>query len=282
MSDTNDETNQATPNEPVEQPAESKDLSLAEELAQANDKSSDEEKPEAPVEEGAKPEEAEQPKEPEVEPPKEEEPKENEEPVETEAERKQRFYEMRQQQKQVKQQVEQSISQQYQPQQVDELTQHFIDQGYGQFEAEMLARDERRNQEAEINKATTQVAQLNMRFGTEAVQVMHDFPIFDPKSPEYDKEYAARASKLFESHAGVQKDPQTGMIVAASTTPYNFYKELAEMRGSAQSKAQVVAQKAAEQQMASAAPPSSSVPQTSKSEEDSQAERLAAAFAKTA
>jgi hypothetical protein len=281
MSD-QDENNQVTPAEPVAPAEEGKELSLAEELAQANDKTPDEE-PEASVEEGARPEE-EQPKEPEAEAPKEpEEPTEPEEPVETEAERKQRFYEMRQQQKrEQKELVEKSINQAYQPQPADELTKQFMEQGYSQFEAEMKADNERRNQAEQIREARSQITELNSRMNVESVQVMHDYPVFDPTSPDYDKDFADKASAMYARAAGVQTDPKTGLVVSANLTPYNFYKELEEVRGSGLTKAQVQGQRAAEQQMASVAPPTSSVPQIEKTSEDAQAERLRAAFDKTA
>lgn len=266
-------TNEVTP----EAPAQVKELSFAEELAAANDKTSDDE-PETPVEEVAKPVEPQEEAKPTV--PEAEKPEDlvDEQPVETEAERKQRFYEMRKAGKEERQELERSISQQYQPQPADELTRQFTEQGYTEFEAEMLARDEVRNQRDQINSERTQVAELNMQINTEAVQVMHDYPVFDPKSSDYDKDFAKRASDMYNRAAGVKVDPRTGAVISTNLTPYNFYKELAEMRGSGVSQAQVSAQRAAEQQMASVAPPSSTAPVITASKEDAEASRMSAAY----
>lgn len=217
----------------------------------------------------------EQPKPEDVEKPSDEE--QPEEPQETEAERNRRFYEMRQQ---AKREAERAITQTYQPQAKDELVQRFKDEGYDDFQASLLADNERRNQETQINAAKTEVAELNMQIESESLQVMHDYPIFDPKSPEYDKDFADKASALYHRAAGLQVDKQTGLIVNATETPYKFYKDLADMRSSGLSKAQMAAQRAAEQQMAAAAPPSSTVVQRDMSPEDKQAADLAAAFDK--
>jgi hypothetical protein len=199
--------------------------------------------PETPVEEGDAPEAPAEPEEQKPEIPEET-------PLETEAERAKRFYELRQEQKQHRRAVEQAVSQNYQPQPVEQLVQHFLDQGYTQFEAEMKADSEVRNQREQLQETRTQVAELNMRINTEAVQVMHDFPVFDPTSPEYDKDFANKASAMYERAAGVMKDPKTGVIVATNLTPYEFYKNLADLRASGQTQAQLKAQKAAEAQMA--------------------------------
>jgi hypothetical protein len=263
--------------------ADKPELSLADELAQANDKTSDDEtKPENNEAEEAKPDE------PVSDQKAEEQPAEAEAEKETddEKERKRHNYEMAQRRIQEresqKRQVEQTIDQAYQPQPVDQLTQYFMDQGADQFQAEMLARDEVRNQRDQINTVRTQVAELNMQIETEAVQVMHDFPVFDPNSSEYDPDFANKASAMYQKAAGVQVDPRTGVVISTNQTPYTFYKELAEMRQHGMSKAQIAAQKAAEQQMASVAPPTSSAPVVNKSKDDEEADRVRAAFDKTA
>jgi hypothetical protein len=226
--------------------------------------------------EGEQPKPAEEPKEGlEVETstkPKTEEPPEGEKPndepqkspEELEAERKERnrqFYEQRQAERQQKQrQIERTVDSQYQPQTMAELTNKFMEQGYDEFQAQMLARDERREQQAQINEARTQIAELNMQIETEAVQVMHDFPVFDPTRKEYDKDFAEKASQLYVRAASPVTDPKTGLVIQANMTPYQFYQHLAEMRGSGVSQAQVKAQTAVQQQMAAVTPQSSVAP----------------------
>src|ERR1044072_394318 len=278
MSD--EDTTQPISTEPVatpEQPEVKQDLSLAEELAQANDKTTDDD--------------AEQPQEPEVP----ETPEQPEEPAKPEAkeepeadedlERRRRNYEQMQQRLQEKQrkEAEQQFNRAYQPQPVDELTKKYIDEGYDEFQAKMLANEERRDQQAQINQARTEVAELNMQIETESVQIMHEFPIFDPNSEEYKQDkgqFAKKAAELYHRAAGVQTDKKTGLVISAAVIPYDFYKDLAELRNAGLSQAQIKAQKAAEAQLAAAAPPMSSTARVNKSDEDAQADRLRAAFAK--
>lgn len=237
-----------------------------------------EEASEAPVEEGEA--EAEEPKEElaQEEAPQEPE-QEPEQPQETEAERAQRFYELRQQQKQVTQkEISNKINQEYKPQPVDQLTQQFLDQGYDEFQATMLARDEVRNQREALNEQRAQIAELNAQIEVEAIQVMHEFPIFDPNSKEYDADFATKAGQLYERAANVQVDPRTGAVTQTSITPYTFYKSLADLRTASTATAQAKAQKAVQAQMAAVEPPTSSKPVTKSSDEDRQATGLERAF----
>lgn len=185
---------------------------------------------------------------------------ESETPQETEAERSQRFYEMRQEQKRSREQVEKAVNQNYQPQPVDQLTQHFVDQGYDEFQANMLAREEVRSQRESIAEARAEVAELNSKLVSESVQVMHDFPVFDPKSSEYDEGFAKLASDMYMRAANPVTDPKTGAIVQTNLMPHDFYKELHTMRTMSASKAEAKAKKAVSQQIASVSPQSSSAP----------------------
>lgn len=241
------------------------------------------EEPEAPeTPEGDTPPEGEKPEgEDTPDAPAAEEKKPEDTPDEEAArkERNRQFYEARQQERQTQQrQIEHKINEAYQPQTVDELTQSYIDQGYDEFQASMLARDERREQQSQINEGRAQVAELNMQIETEAVQVMHEYPVFDPKSEKYDKAFADKASELYNKAANVVTDPKTGFVVKTNLTPYEFYKELAEMRGSGVSQAQVAAQAAAQAQMAAVAPTTSTVPVVHENTEDKQAAALEAAL----
>lgn len=236
----------------------------------------------------AKPGEAKEPENPEAptadEEPNEGEPKADvpkEEPANDEdAKQRRHNYQMAQQriEQRDKRLIEQKIDQNYQPQPVDQLTQHFIDQGYDEFQANLLARDEARSQREQINEARAQVTELNMRLETEAVQVMHDFPIFDPNSPQYDADFAKRASDMYLRASGAVIDETSGLVVQTNITPYEFYKDIIDMRNDGMTQAQIRAQKAAEQQMASVAPPSSSAPVVHQSKEDKEAADLEAAL----
>lgn len=266
---------QSTPDTPVVE--EQQEKSFEEELNEARkddkpEEAEEEQKPESEEKPGLEEstEEAEKPKENEETKPDEDEEKPDKSKLSNAEAAAERVRE-REANKRV---IEQSIDRAYQPQLVDELTNAFIEQGYTQFEAEMLARDERRNQQSQIQEARTQIAELNMQVETEAIQVMHEFPVFDPNSDSYDKDFAGRASALYERAADVQYDPKTNVIVSSKITPYQFYKELAEMRDSGVSQASIKAQKAAEQQLAAVAPQSSAAPMVNESAEQKQASGL--------
>lgn len=271
--------NQVIPEAPeqIAAPAveETKELSLTEELAAAR-----KEEPENQVEE-VTPEEA--PKvevEPEAETPIEK--PEEQKPEDAETERKRHNYEMAQKRIQEretqKRQVEQTLDQHYKPQAMDELTQKYLDQGYDEFQAQLLARDERRDQQAQLNEDRATVAELNAQRDSEAYLVMQDFPVFNPNSPDYDKGFADKAYQLYALAADEVTDPKSGLVVSSRVMPYNFYKELADMRGSGISQAQIKAQKAAEAQMASVQAPPSNAPPIQQSAEDKQASSLEAAL----
>lgn len=195
--------------------------------------------------------------------------------VETEAERNRRFYEQRQT---AKRQAEQAIDQTYQPQKEDELTRDFLDQGYDEFQAKMLAREEIRSQKEQISEARAEIAELNMQLNTESLQVLHDFPEFDDKSDKYDAEFTQKATELYRQAAQPVMDPRTGLIVKTNLTPYAFYKELHDMRERSTTTVQMKAQRAAEAQMAAVAPPASNPPIKTIAPEDKQASDLEAAL----
>lgn len=204
----------------------------------------------------------------------------NDQPEETEAERNQRFYELRQAQKAVKErEVGQQIDQHYQPQSADDLKQRYLDQGLDEFQAEVLARSDASEQRARMAEAREQVVTLNANLNQEAIQVIHDFPVFDPDSPEYDQAFAEKAASLYKAAAAQTVDDKSGVVVSTNIMPYQFYKDLADLRTAGLSQAQIKAQRAAEQQMAAVTPPSSTAPVAPPvSEEDKRAQALENAF----
>ncbi len=189
--------------------------------------------------------------------------------------------------------VEATVNATYQPQTVDELKQKYIDEGHDEFQATMLAREEVRDQEADISKARAERAELNANLAVEATEVLNTFGWLNPKdAANYDKDSSDAAVDLYdqlcltrdENTAQTGDDgkpiPGTGQIIGATMTPKAFYGLLDKIRSSGSETARVAAQKAAEEQLAAVAPPSSNNKQVDKSfdqlSNDEKRERLRA------
>lgn len=186
-------------------------------------------------------------------------------------ERKEYFQSLQQNQKR---QVEQAINEVYQPQPVDQLKDEFLNEGYSEYEATMLARDTVREQATQIAEARAEIAEVNMAIQTDAIDVMSTFDWADPSKPTFDKETASAAGQLYEQ-LGVTKDPRTGQIIEAKIPLKQFYNAINTIRNSGSTQAQIKAQKAAEAQMAAAAPPTSTAPPAANaSADDKQASSL--------
>lgn len=171
--------------------------------------------------------------------------------------REQRAEYFKQQQAQNRKQIETAVDAAYQPQPVDELTEYYREQGYSDGEAAMLARDDVKEQRAQIAEAKAQISELNMTLATEAMEVVNTTPWLDSTNKAtYDEPSANAVSQLYEMLA-VEKDGNTGQIVNAKMTPKQFYSLMDQVRQSGAKEAGAKARKAAEAEMASVAPPTS-------------------------
>lgn len=167
--------------------------------------------------------------------------------------------------------VEASIDQAYQPQPMDELTEHFKEQGHSDFEAQILARETRRDQQAQINEARAEIAELNAGLTTDAMEVVSTIDWLNPTKGEgiYDKSSADAASALYQELCIVrdentaQRDaegkpiPGTGQIIETKMMPSRFYHLMDQIRSAGSETSRLQALKSAEKQMAAVAPPSS-------------------------
>lgn len=176
------------------------------------------------------------------------------------------------------QHINQVVDQNYQPTPLDDLTYAYMEEGYDQFQATMLARETVREQEKQIAEAKAEIAQVNMAIQTDAVEVMSTLPWTDSSKPDdFDKETTKIAGEVYDSLL-TTKDPRTGQIIEAKIPLKQWYTIVDQIRNSGSSKAALKAQKDAEAQMAAVAPSTSSSPSSNKSPEDKQADDLAAAF----
>lgn len=204
-----------------------------------------------------------------AEPEKPEEKTESELKGMTRAERRDYFESQRQQSQK---EVDQAIDANYQPQPLEQLKEHYLNEGYDDFQATMLAKDTYRDQLAEIDKAKTEIIELNANLRTDSLEAQSKYDWMNPKTDSYDRDLHNMAAELFAQ--GMQVDPRTGQIIEARMTPMQAAEIIDKARNSGITKAQLKARKAAEAEMAAVAPPSSSAPPASVSDEDKQATRL--------
>lgn len=119
----------------------------------------------------------------------------------------------------LKQQVEALNAQVYQPQSVEQLQEEGL--------SETDAKIEALRQEQLIDKANSHITALNSDLNMEALQVTHDFPIFDPDSKDYNKDFAEMVAQEYMTASGMTTDPNTNLITQARVLPYDFYKSYA-------------------------------------------------------
>lgn len=210
--------------------------------------------------------------------PAEEEKSESELKGMTRAERKEYFEQQKAEQQRV---VGEAVDANYAPQPFDQLKQHYLDQGASDFEAQILADRDITKQEAQIDKAKAEIVELNANLRTDSVEAQAKYDWMNPAKPEvYDKELHQMAADLFATGMGV--DPVTKQITSARMTPMEAAALIDKARNSGMAKAQLRAQKAAEQQLAATAPPTSAAPIASaESADDKQASSLERALGNT-
>lgn len=140
----------------------------------------------------------------------------------------------------------------YQPQSAAELEEGGMDA--------TLARVEALEQEQKMAAFNQHVSNLNANLNVESLQVMADFPVFDPESTTYDKALADRAKNVFLSAAKIQTDPKTGLVIESNVTPYDIYKAFAETHSAGAQTGKASGQKSAEKMLANAETTPSSAP----------------------
>lgn len=127
-----------------------------------------------------------------------------------------------------------------------------------------MAEIEAMKQTQKMSDYNNYVTDLNANLNVESLQVLHDFPVYDPESSDYNAELATRAEAVYRKVANIQIDPKTKLVVQASVLPYDIYKAFAETHKSGATNGQVKGQKATEKMLAAAETPSSSAPKQPK------------------
>lgn len=159
--------------------------------------------------------------------------------------------------RELRQKVEQLNSQAYKPATEQEL----VDEGLSETEAKVEAL----RQDIEVERFNRQVSELNSSLETESLQVLSDFPMFDPgteekPNPEYNPQLATQVQNLYRQAAGIQTDPNTGLVISANVLPYNFYKTFADAVEQTAQENQIKGQQATEKMLSAVDAPSSAAP----------------------
>jgi chromosome segregation ATPase len=193
-------------------------------------------------------EEKPEPKEEEIEPPKQseetqetdtkEQPLSEDKPLSPKAEN--RFQKLANENKELKAQIEKINAQVYAPQTTEEL----IDEGLTPELAEVRAL----KQQLEVSDYNNKVYEAQVSLSNEAEQVLTEFPMFNPDSPEYDEDIASAAVQSLQS--ALITDPNTGQIIGSHLTPYQIYKPIADAYKKSSLAGQIKGQKATEQMLA--------------------------------
>lgn len=189
----------------------------------------------------------------------------------TRAERAAYYQEIERQQQS---QVEQALQQAYQPQPVAELQEYYMQQGYSEGEALMLARDDVKEQRAQIAEATLQITQLNANLQVDAVEARAKYSWMNPDSKDFDKGTAEYAARMFE--LATVKDERTGQIVDVKMTPSQVAAIVDDIRKSASKEAAITAQRNADRELAAVAPAQSITTQREPRFEDLSPEQMRA------
>lgn len=200
--------------------------------------SSDDDETVAPAETKEEPE-AEEPEAPEEtqDTQAEEQPLGEEKPLSTKAEN--RFQKLANENRALREQIEQLNAQVYAPQTVEEL----VDEGLTPEMAEVRAL----KQELELQAYNNRVVEAQTALSEESAQVMQDFPIFNPDSPEFDADIAAAAAQSLQ--ASLIQDPNTGQIIGSHLSPYQIYKPIYDAYRKSRLEGQLKGQKATAQML---------------------------------
>lgn len=151
------------------------------------------------------------------EPAKTDEEQPAQDPAEARKQEAQRAYLDRQR---TRQQVTQQIDETYGPKTADDLVNEGLDQNAAQIEA--------LRQEFAFKEQRAQIAEMNANLQAEAVNVLNDFPVFNPNSKQYDAEFTTQVQEAYKTASRLQTD-ERGIVLNAEVPLYDFHKQMASI-----------------------------------------------------
>jgi len=140
--------------------------------------------------------------------------KPDEKPQEDPKEIARRAYQERQR---TRQQVAKQLDQSYGPKTEDQ----FIEEGLDPAEAKIEAL---RN-EMLYSQQRAEVAELNAGMQADAVNALHDFPVFDENSKDYDPDFTKDVEEAYKVASRLQTD-ENGIVINAEVPLYDFYQKM--------------------------------------------------------
>lgn len=117
-----------------------------------------------------------------------------------------------------RQQIAQQIDTEYGPQSAEDLIAEGVDPAQAAIEA--------LRQEFTFNNERTRVAELNAGMRAEAVEIMHDFPVFDPQSPQFDEEFTREVEASYKQASRLQTNENGSLILNADVPLYDHYQRM--------------------------------------------------------
>lgn len=117
-----------------------------------------------------------------------------------------------------RQQIAQQIDQNYGPKTEEDL----IEEGLAPRDAQIEAL----RQEIAFKDQRTAIAEMNAGMQSDAVNVLSDFSVFNPESPDYDEEFTAEVQAQYVQASRLQTDEQ-GIVLNAELPLYDFYQRAA-------------------------------------------------------
>lgn len=142
-----------------------------------------------------------------------------------------------------------------------------IEDGVDPAEARVQALE----QKQELKEWNDKVSDLNQSINVESLQIMADFPMFNPgteadPNPEFNSELSEMAKETYNKAANIQVDKNTELIVSANVLPYDIYKSFADAYSLGAASGTIKGEQAADKNEAAADTPSSAAPKPKKTD----------------
>jgi hypothetical protein len=172
-----------------------------------------------------------------------------------------RFQKLANENRELREQIDKITSETYAPQTVEELT-AIVNPETGQPYTVAQAADAALAQQLQMRDYKDRAVHAQTVVGTEAWEVLNEFPMFNPDSKDYDKELASIAADTLE--ANLIRDPNMpeigpdgkptglGTIVDFRQSPKQIYQTLARASGISAAKGQLKGQADTETMLANA------------------------------
>ena len=115
----------------------------------------------------------------------------------------------------------------------------YLEDGQDEIQAEISAL---KAQNAQRDAVDT-VVSLNNAIDNDLANMKHEFPMLDPKSKEYNAEFAKSILSQYDADTNAQYDTDTGLMLSTAQLPYQYVKNKMDLMNMAYSRAKVDAQR---------------------------------------